>query len=240
MNIYKDITKLHREHKDDLDRTAIIIGGTGATGQQLTKQLLDKNNWKRVTTISRKPVLNGQSHEKLNDIVIESLHDMSFIKEEFKNHSVFFNCIGTTRKRAGGAKQFTDVEVGISSKAAKIASEMKIPHASLISAIGANDRQWSINFIHPLLYIKTMGEKEQTLIKNNFQRISIFRPGMLIREVKDKNKIKNILHKQGIGLYIDILANAMIRDAESNIISKPNKIAVVYAGNNCIKKSAFL
>ena len=63
---------------------------------------------------------------------------------------------------------------------------------------------------------------------------------MLIREVKDKNKIKNILHKQGIALYIDILANAMIRDAECNIISKPNKSAVVYAGNNCIKKSAFL
>ena len=117
---------------------------------------------------------------------------------------------------------------------------MKIPHASLISANGANARQWSINFIHPLLYIKTMGEKELTLINNKFQRISIFRPGMLIREIKYKNKVKNILHNQAIGLYVDILANAMIHDAECNIISNQKENIVVYAGNNCIKKSAYL
>ena len=71
-------------------------------------------------------------------------------------------------------------------------------------------------------------------------RETLTRIGVASRKEKKLYQSCHILHKQGIGLYVDILANAMIRDAESNIISKPYKSAVVYAGNNCIKKSAFL
>ena len=72
-------------------------------------------------------------------------------------------------------------------EAAKIASNTKIPHASIISASGANHNIWASNWIPPLLYIKTMGQKEQSLINNKFSKISIFRPGMLIRLMDNIN-----------------------------------------------------
>ena len=40
-------------------KKAIVIGATGATGTKLVRLLIDSDNWDKVTTISRRPVLNG-------------------------------------------------------------------------------------------------------------------------------------------------------------------------------------
>ena len=237
MNIYKELSKHPREHEVKSDRKAIVIGGTGATGHQLIKQLLQSNNWKHVTSIGRKPVLKGEIHDKLQDIVIDSLHDMSSTREIWEGHDVFFNCIGTTRKRAGSAREFVKIEVGISLAAAKLASQSQIPHASVISANGANHNQWAQDWIHPLLYIRTIGQKEQTVIKNKFDKVSIFRPGMLIRLIDNETWIDRIMKLKGFGLRVDDLASAMIRDVECNNDKIDTKSPLVFVGNDCIKDS---
>ena len=216
-------------------KKAVVIGGTGATGQQLIKQLLENDKWGQITSIGRTPVLNGKSHVKLQDIVLESLYDLSSTEDLWEGNDVFFNCIGTTRKRAGSAKDFIKVEVGISMEAAKIASHAQISHASVISASGANHNQWAKDWIHPLLYIRTIGQKEQTLIKNAFDSVSIFRPGMLIRLVDNETWIERIMKSKGLGLRVDDLASAMIYDAENkNKISEKDS-SVTYLGNENIK-----
>ena len=237
MNLYKEFSKTPCELEAQLDRKAVVIGGTGATGRQLIKQLLNSNNWKQITSIGRKPVLNGENHNKLKDIVIESLHDLSSTKEIWEGHDIFFNCIGTTRKRAGSAREFVDIEAGISMEVAKLASQAQIPHASVISAKGANHNQWAHDWIPPLLYIRTIGQKEQTVITNKFERVSIFRPGMLIRLVGNYTWFERILETIGFGLKVDILASAMIRDAECKYNISDIESPLVYVGNDCIKAS---
>ena len=78
-----------------------MIGATGATGKQLLIQLLDSDQWVKITSVSRKPVLNGKGHEKLNEIIVESFDGLSSTADAWVDHDVFFNCIGTTRKIAG-------------------------------------------------------------------------------------------------------------------------------------------
>ena len=193
---------------------AVVIGGTGATGRQLVQQLLSNVDFQTVTSIGRRPVLDGNKHEKLNDVVISSMSQLHKTKNLWNGNDVFFNCIGTTRKKAGGAKQFVDIELGISRLAARMASEASIPQASVISASGANHKAWSVDWIHPLLYSKTIGQKEQTLItENEFKRVSIFRPGMLIRSMEESKLLDNVLTSLGLGLQVDILSQAMIVDA---------------------------
>ena len=218
-----------------MSKQAIVIGGTGATGRQLIKQLLANDKWGQITSIGRKPVLDGKKNDKLQDVVLENLYDLSSTEELWKGHDVFFNCIGTTRKRAGSAKDFIKVEAGISMEAAKIASHAKISHASVISASGANHNQWAKDWIHPLLYIRTIGQKEQTLIKNAFDRVSIFRPGMLIRLVHNETFIERIMKEQGLGLRVDDLASAMIYDAENKNGLSGKDFSVAYLGNENIK-----
>ena len=56
---------------------AIIIGGTGATGKQLLFQLIRNQNCELVTSIGRRPVLNGEKNDKLEDIVVDSLFKLT-------------------------------------------------------------------------------------------------------------------------------------------------------------------
>jgi len=218
-----------------VSKQAIVIGGTGATGRQLIKQLLADDKWGQITSIGRKPVLDGEKHDKLQDIVLENLYDLSSTEELWKRHDVFFNCIGTTRKRAGSAKKFIEIEAGISMEAAKIASNAKISHASIVSASGANPNQWAKDWIHPLLYIRTIGQKEQTVIKNKFNRVSIFRPGMLIRLVPNETWIERIMKEKGLGLRVDDLASAMIYDAGNKNGLSEKDSSVAYLDNENIK-----
>ena len=220
---------------------AIIIGGTGATGKQLLNQLITNQNCDLVTSIGRRPVLDGEKNNKLVDIVVESLFKLTSTEKYWKDNDVFFNCIGTTRQRAGGAKEFINIESGISNEAAKMAANAKIPHASLISAKGANHKIWATNWIHPLLYMKTIGQKEQTIISNfSFNSVSIFKPGMLIRLQGKQTRFEEFIELKGFGLRVDILASAMIHDAKRVRLGLVEESPQYFIGNNHIKGSLIL
>ena len=217
---------------------AIIIGGTGATGKQLLIQLIRNQNCELVTSIGRRPVLDGEKNDKLVDIVVDSLFKLTATEKYWKENDVFFNCIGTTRQRAGGSKEFINIESGISNEAAKMAANAKIPHASLISAKGANHKIWAKDWIHPLLYMKTIGQKEQTIISNfSFNSVSIFKPGMLIRLRGKQTWFEDFSELKGFGLRVDTLASAMIHDAERVRLGLVEKSPQFFIGNNNIKSS---
>ena len=217
---------------------AIIIGGTGATGKQLLNQLMQNQNCELVTSIGRKPVLDGAKNNKLVDIVVESLANLSSTEKSWEGNDVFFNCIGTTRQRAGGAKEFIHIEAGISNEAAKMASNAKIHHASLVSAKGANHTTWAKDWIHPLLYMRTMGQKEQTILSNySFNHVSIFKPGMLIRLQGKQTWFESFSESKGFGLRVDTLASAMIRNAEQVKRGSVEKSPQFFIGNDDIQSS---
>ena len=240
MNTFKRQLSAHpRGNIVSQKKKALIIGATGATGTQLLSLLLESDNWDKITTITRKPVLSGENHKKLNQIVIDSFDNLDQTAKSWVGHDSFFNCIGTTRKIAGGAKQFVDIEFGISLKCAELASKAKIPNASVISAGGANANAWAVDWIHPLLYTKTIGMKEETLTKHySFDNVSIFRPGMLIRDYDEQSKLHRFFDNSNLGLPVKTLANALERDAEA--ISKESRNTIVYIGNKCIKSSILM
>ena len=217
---------------------AIVIGGTGATGKQLLNQLIRDKNCELVTSIGRRPVLDGEKNDKLVDIAVESLFELRSTEKYWKDNDVFFNCIGTTRQRAGGSKEFINIEFGISNEAAKMAANAKIPHASLISAKGANHKIWAKEWIHPLLYMKTIGQREQTIISNfSFNQVSIFKPGMLIRLQGEQTWFDDFSESKGFGLKVDTLASAMIRNAERVKLNLVEKSPQYFIGNNHIQRS---
>ena len=215
---------------------AIIIGATGATGKQLLNQLIQNKNCELVTSIGRKPVWDGAKNDKLVDIVGESLSNLSATEKSWEGNDVFFNCIGTTRQRAGGAKEFIHIEAGISNEAAKMASNAKIHHASLVSAKGANHTTWAKDWIHPLLYMRTMGQKEQTILSNfTFNHVSVFKPGMLIRLQGKQTWFESFSESKGFGLRVDTLASAMIRNAEQVKLGSVDKSPQFFIGNDQIQ-----
>jgi len=119
-----------------------------------------------------------------------------------------------------------------------MAANAKIPHASLISAKGANHKIWAKDWIQPLLYMKTIGQKEQTIISNfSFNSVSIFKPGMLIRLRGKQSWFEDFSELKGFGLRVDTLASAMIHDAERVKLGLAVKSPQYFIGNNHIKSS---
>ena len=151
--------------------TAIVLGATGLIGKNLVDQLINKESVEKIITITRRPV-EYQSTKVINKVI-----DFDHI-ENYKDVFVgdfLFSCFGTTRKQAGSLEAQRKVDVEYQYNAAKISSENKVPHYLLISSSGADENSSS-------QYFKMKGELETKIMALPFQRISIFRPSLLIGE----------------------------------------------------------
>ena len=190
---------------------ALVIGATGATGQEIVSQLLEDDDFDSVSIFVRKdPNIN---HRKLKTNVI----DFSKLEEyrELIKGDVLFSCLGTTLRTAGSKEKQYLVDYTYQYEFAKIASDNGVPIYSLISSTGANENS-------PILYPKIKGKLEEAVKKLSFKTIQIFQPPTLIRQKnlmrtgeKIGIKIFGFLNSFGIlksqkPLPVSILAKVMV------------------------------
>jgi len=196
---------------------AIVLGATGATGQELVKLLLNDPNFSKVTIfVRKKPRIK---HEKLTTYEI----DFSRLNE-YKgliNGDVIFSALGTTLSQAGSKTQQYLVDFNYQYEFAKIGSENKVIHYSLVSSVGANIKS-------PFFYPKTKGALEEAVKKLGFNYIYIFQPPFLIRQSnlirpgeKIALKILKLLNQIGIlksqkPISVSDLAQKMINEIKSD------------------------
>jgi uncharacterized protein YbjT (DUF2867 family) len=196
---------------------AIVLGATGATGQELVKLLLNDPNFSKVTIfVRKKPRIK---HEKLTTYEI----DFSRLNE-YKgliNGDVIFSALGTTLSQAGSKTQQYLVDFNYQYEFAKIGSENKVIHYSLVSSVGANIKS-------PFFYPKTKGALEEAVKKLGFNNIYIFQPPFLIRQSnlirpgeKRALNILKLLNKIGIlksqkPISVSDLAQKMINEIKSD------------------------
>lgn len=202
---------------------AIVIGATGATGKVLTKQLLDNPKFSQVVIFVRKNI--DFSHPKLTVEIIN--FDKLETYQAKITGDVLFSCLSTTLKQAGSKDAQYLIDYTYQYNFAKIAKQNGVSHYVLISADMANAS--SISF-----YPKIKGELENSVMALNFEKLSIFRPPLLIREntdrVGEKMAEKVLLSFNKIGLLkshkplpTPLLAQAMITavlDNHTGILNK--------------------
>jgi hypothetical protein len=207
-------------------RRAVVLGATGATGRKVVAQLLASEDWSVTTLVRAASPAGSPKSERLTEVVVGNFAEMTDASV-FENHDVLFNCIGTTRagghspsgrRDDGGAKLFVEIEVGMTATVSRLAVEAGVKAVALVTAEGANAERFKgaswIEYIHPLLYMRTMGEKEQAAIDAGFERVSIFRPGLLHRQTGGGG-FESVQDAFDLGLKVETLAAAMVRDAEA-------------------------
>lgn len=149
---------------------ALVIGSTGATGIELTKQLIEQEEFTEVHVFVRNiPTIN---HPKLNVQKVD-FNEINAWSEKLKG-DVLFLAMGTTLKTAGSKEAQYKVDVTYQFETAKAAAKNNVPKLILVSSTGAN--QNSIFF-----YPKIKGELEEMVKKLNFKSIYILRPPVLDR-----------------------------------------------------------
>ena len=203
---------------------ALVLGSTGATGQELVKLLLNNSDFSKVSVFVRRPI--SFNHEKL------IVHKVDFSRlnnyKDLVNGDILFSALGTTRKDAGSKKKQYLVDYTYQYEFAKMASENRVSHYSLVSSVGANEKSC---FFYP----RIKGYLEESIKHLNFNKIHIFQPPSLIRQpdlIRDGEKIflkiLNILNKMGFlrsfkPVSVTDLAIKIIREVKTK---NSNKITV--------------
>ena len=88
---------------------ALLIGATGATGHDLTNQLLDDSNYTEVVLFVRRST--GKSHPKLKEYIVDFSKPESF--SDIITGDVLFSCLGTTLKTAGSKENQWKIDFDI-------------------------------------------------------------------------------------------------------------------------------
>ncbi|KAI8381547.1 uncharacterized protein BYT42DRAFT_309042 [Radiomyces spectabilis] len=164
-------------------RIALVMGATGAVGKAVLKDLLLNSTYAKVVIVGRRAaeLSNDIPQEKLVQKTVD-FENLEQHREAFRGVNDVYCCLGTTRADAGGAAQFKKIDQGYVVNSAKIIAEenpaktqgetVSPIHFLYCSSASANKNSL-------FLYIQTKGETEDRLSNLGFQRVSIFRPGLL-------------------------------------------------------------
>ena len=211
---------------------ALVLGATGATGQELVQILLKDPIFEKVSIFVRRKV--DLIHEKLNVHVIDFAELEKY--RDLVRGDVLFSALGTTLADAGSKDKQLLVDFSYQYDFAKIASENNVRMLSLVSSLGANEN--SLFF-----YTKIKGKLEQAVKLLNFDNIQIFQPPSLIRQpelIRSGEKIGvkffNTICSLGIlssfkPISVNVLASKMIEESK---LAKNNRLTI-YDPKNIVK-----
>lgn len=169
-------------------RHALVLGGTGAVGSALVRELLAGSRWASVTIFVRRPTrqfVGVPGAEKLSEHLMdvdrlegEVAAQTSLRRDAQRGPWSAFCTLGVGQPRKVSREELHRVDVGIASAFARGCRGAGVPHFSLLTAVGASATSQSY-------YLRVKGEIEEAVEMLGFERTSFFRPSMLLtREMR--------------------------------------------------------
>ncbi len=162
-------------------KKAIVVGATGLVGLALVEQLEQTPEFEAITVVVRKESQLLNTYKKVTQLVID---DFLLNDEDVNGHTHAFSCLGTTLKIAGSKQGFYAVDYEINAHFADLIQDKHI-HFLIVSALGANANS-------PIFYNKVKGELENYIQSLGIEKLSIFRPSLLIGKRSDVRFIEDL------------------------------------------------
>lgn len=153
-------------------RTALILGASGLTGQVLLQLLLADALYSTVTIYVRKQVLIN--HPKLHQEIVNYDKLDSAVQADD-----VFCCLGTTIKKAGSEQAFRQVDLVYPQKVAELQKNAGSKRFLLISAVGADEHS-------SIFYSRTKGQVEKAIAVLGYNITCIFRPSLIMGERSER------------------------------------------------------
>ena len=168
-----------------MEKTAVIIGATGAVGKEILKEILADNFYNKVYILGRESIGKLDDEERLTKIIVD-FENLNFDTSILEDADVFAS-LGTTIKIAGSKENQRKIDVDYTVNFSKLC-EGKVRSFNVVSAIGANSK--SKNFYNSL-----KGELEDKLKVMNLGVLRIFQPSLLISKRDDKRFLEELFMK---------------------------------------------
>ncbi len=151
-------------------RRILLLGYSGMVGSSLLEQCIRSDQVYEILCLGRKEP--DFTHFKMRWISSDLLQPGEDAPHYVAIDRVFC-ALGTTLREAGSLDAFRQVDYQMVVNAAALASQGQVPYFGLVSSAGANPQSL-------LPYPRIKGETEAALRRMQFQRLSIFRPGLLL------------------------------------------------------------
>eukprot|EP00092_Neocalanus_flemingeri_P083403 GFUD01104672.1.p1 GENE.GFUD01104672.1~~GFUD01104672.1.p1 ORF type:complete len:282 (+),score=76.67 GFUD01104672.1:24-848(+) len=182
------------EDQKTVKRVALVLGASGETGKEVLQQLVNRPEYSRIVSIGRRQLdlPNDPSYERVEQKVVD-FDNLEKYSAEFEGIDAAFCCLGTTRAKSG-AEGFVKVDHDYVLQAAKLLKANHCPEFHLLTSKGSNENSW-------LLYPSTKGKVENDVTALDFDHLSIYRPGLLLCDRKDRRFFENIF--QSVARYTD-------------------------------------
>jgi oxidoreductase len=156
-------------------------------GKALLLQLLSNNSFSKVTVIGRRKLtekLPSKLLSKLNERIVD-FERLEEYASAFEGFDVGFCCLGTTRAKSG-AEGFVRVDHDYVLESATLAKRAGCKDFHLVTSQGSNKDSW-------FLYPQTKGLVEERVSQLGFNRLSIYRPGLLLCEREERRLLEKVL-----------------------------------------------
>ena len=185
----------------------LITGATGLVGGHLLRLLLNAPGVKSVAAPTRRPLadISGvfNPHDpQLTDALAQVVDPIDIV----------FCCLGTTRREAGSKEAFVHADYTLVIDTALVGKKLGAQHMLVVSAMGANAHS-------PFFYNRVKGEMEEALIAQQWPRLTIARPSMLIGE-REKKRAGETLFAPLFNLLPGNLKSIEARDVASALLAE--------------------
>ncbi|QLS18191.1 hypothetical protein DN614_10710 [Klebsiella michiganensis] len=159
----------------------LLTGVTGLVGGHLLRMLLNAPDIKSIAAPTRRPLsdISGvfNPHDpQLTDALAQVVDPVDIV----------FCCLGTTRREAGSKEAFVHADYTLVIDTALVGKRLGAQHMLVVSAMGANAHS-------PFFYNRVKGEMEEALIAQQWPRLTIARPSMLVGEREKKRAGETLL-----------------------------------------------
>ena len=159
----------------------LLTGATGLVGGHLLLMLLNAPDIKSIAAPTRRPLtdISGvfNPHDpQLTDALAQVVDPVDIV----------FCCLGTTRREAGSKEAFVHADYTLVIDTALVGKRLGAQHMLVVSAMGANAHS-------PFFYNRVKGEMEEALIAQQWPRLTIARPSMLVGEREKKRAGETLL-----------------------------------------------
>lgn len=193
--------------------SVFLLGASGEVGKEVVKELAKTTQIENVTLIGRRllDLPKEEGYQKFLQKLVD-FDKLSDYAEDFKGHDVGICALGTTRAKSG-PEGFYKVDHDYIVNAAKLAKEGGTKHFSLVSSTGSNKDSY-------FLYPRVKGEVEEEIKDMKFEKLAIYRPGVLLCDREETRTGEAII--RSVFKYIDrwsiwsiqtsSVATAIVRD----------------------------
>ncbi|BFZ04201.1 hypothetical protein BsWGS_07240 [Bradybaena similaris] len=227
--------KAEMERFRALGHSAFVLGYSGVSGKALVMELNKAKIFKKVVLIGRREIQLDVGPEFEQKVV--NFDKLEEYKDAFQGLDTGFCCLGVPSGGGISREDYIRITRDYCVSAAQIAKEKGCKHFTLVTGGGTKKTSW-------YLFGRVKAELEERVEEMNFDRLSIFRPGLILgdrQETRAADTFFKIFFKPIIYLFPALLSipdNVFARGMIVNAVRPPSSPVREIIENKAIHQMA--